>query len=122
MFIQACIKAGLVSIIAGATAILFAGCGHNNVTYSDGIGFETTANPETFTFGLNFRYGKIFTATVKEKTEVNLEAGMTQETAAGTSNTASSKTGVETKLNFKTGDQVTGYTVELEKAKKATAE
>lgn len=110
-------------IILAAIAGLFSltGCGHNNVTYSDGIGLETTANPETFTFGLNFRYGKIFTATVKEKSEVNLEAGMSQESSAGTSTTASSKTGVETKLNFKTGDQVTGYTVELEKAKTATA-
>lgn len=112
---KACFFFGLI-LLSLATLLMLTGCGHNNVTYSDGIGLETTANPETFTFGLNFRYGKIFTATVKEKTEVNLEAGMSQE--SGTT----SRTGLETKLSLKTGDQVTGYTVELEKAKKATAE
>lgn len=29
---------------------LIFGCSHNAITYSDGIGFETTANPQTFTF------------------------------------------------------------------------
>jgi hypothetical protein len=101
-----------IIVLAAVSGLLtLTGCGHNIITYSDGIGLETTANPETFTFGLNFRYGKIFTATVKEKTDVNLEAGMSQE--SGTN----SKTGLETKLSLKTGDQVTGYTVELEKVK-----
>ena len=100
---------GIIGIVS------LAGCGHNVVVYSDGIGLETTLNPETCTAGLNFRYGKILTATIKEKTEVNLEDGMLQQSAAGES--LDSKTGLETKLYIKTGDQVTGYTVELEKIK-----
>jgi len=107
------LKLAAVAFVAAFFAIMTTGCGHNVVTYSDGIGLETTINPETYTIGLNFRYGKILTATVKEKTEVNLEAGLKQKTGA------ESETGIDTKLNFKTGDQITGYVVELEKVKAA---
>ncbi len=95
------------------------GCGHNVVTYSDGIGLETTVNPETYTLGINIRYGKLLTLAVKEKTELSMESGFNSGTSAGTAN--ESKTALDSKLTFKTGDQITGYTVDLEKAKQSSA-
>ena len=89
------------------------GCGHNCIIVSDGLGFETTANPETFAFGLSIRYGKIITIAVKEKSQVSIETGLKQQNESGTSNVL----GLDTKISVLTGDQVTGYTVELEKVK-----
>lgn len=101
------------------TIISMLGCGHNTVVYSDGIGLETTANPETFTFGLNFRYGKILTACVKEKTELDLKSGFKQNSSMnpGENINPSILTAMDAELHLKTGDQVTGYTVELEKVR-----
>lgn len=93
------------------------GCGHNVVVHSKGLGVETTLNPETFTFGVCVRYGDITTIAIKEKSEVTLESGLKQESSSGAEKTAASTTGLDTKLSVKTGDQVTGYTVELEKVK-----
>lgn len=88
--------------------LLLAGCSHNNITYSDGIGLETTLNPNTYTFGFNFRYGKIFTATVRENAEIEMlgDGSGTADNASSTSATASG--GVKIKI----GNQVTGYYVD----------
>ena len=106
-------------IIALAAVAMLAGCGHNAVVHSNGLGVETTMNPETFTFGVCVRYGEITTIAVKEKAEVTLESGLKQESKldSSTEKNAASTTGLDTKLSVKTGDQVTGYTVELEKIK-----
>lgn len=109
---------GLVIVLIAAVAML-AGCGHNAVVHSKGLGVETTMNPETFTFGVCVRYGEITTIAVKEKSEVTLESGLKQESKldSSTEQAANTTTGLDTKLSVKTGDQVTGYTVELEKIK-----
>ncbi len=111
-------------LIAALAAMLLAGCGHNTVVYGDGIGFETTLNPETFTFGVNIRYGKILTAAVKEKAKVSYKGDMTNETAAaaGESKQGSSRVGTGAELTLETGDQITGYAVELEKVKRENPE
>jgi hypothetical protein len=98
---------------------ILTGCGHNVLTYSDGIGVDASINPETYTLGLNFRYGKILSVAMKEKTQLQLKAGMTQTsgTSSGNSTGGTVKTGLDTELNFVTGDQITGYTVDLEKVK-----
>jgi hypothetical protein len=103
-------------IATGLLLFLIAGCGHNVVTYSDGIGVDVSVNPETYTLGLNLRYGKILTAVVKEKTKLDIQAGLKQESGLSSENN-NVITGVETKLKFETGDQVNGYVVELEKQK-----
>lgn len=90
------------------------GCSHNVVTYSDGVGFETTMRPDTGNFGITFRYGKILSVTARENTEVE----MTGEGAAGsggenaTSTNASSAGSVKVKI----GNQITGYYVDALKA------
>jgi len=122
-------KKCFLAVMVLFVVLILAGCGHNTVVYGDGIGVETTLNPETFTFGLNIRYGKILTACVKEKAEVNLEAGFSNSTGTTTDSTsttdstgakgATSTTSLDSKLSIKTGDQITGYTVDLEKVKSA---
>ena len=108
-----------LGIIAFATIAMLAGCGHNAVVHSKGLGVETTLNPETFAFGVCVRYGDITTIAIKEKSEVTLESGLKQESKldSATEKAAATITGLDTKLNVKTGDQVTGYIVELEKIK-----
>ena len=100
-------------------ALFLSGCAHNVVVHSKGLGVETTLNPETFTFGVCVRYGDITTIAIKEKSEVTLESGLKQESKLDSSadKNAASTTGLDTKLSVKTGDQVTGYSVELEKVK-----
>ena len=82
---------------------LIFGCSHNAITYSDGIGFETTANPQTFTFGINFRYGKIFTAVLRENSSVSMTGNgeSKDDDISSTSN-----------LKIKIGPQITGYYVD----------
>lgn len=109
---------GLV-IVAVVAISMLAGCAHNVVVHSKGLGVETTMNPETFTFGVCVRYGEITTIAVKEKSAVSLESGLKQESKLDsvTDKAAVTTTGLDTKLSVRTDDQVTGYTVELEKVK-----
>ena len=53
-------------------ALLLAGCGHNAVTYGDGVSAEIGLIPDQYKVALTFRYGKIFSAVVKEKTKLTL--------------------------------------------------
>ena len=50
-----------VVVVAVIATILLAGCGHNAITYGDGVGFDFGVNPENFTMSMNLRYGKITT-------------------------------------------------------------
>jgi len=93
------------------------GCGHNVIVHSKGLGIETTLNPETFAFGVCLRYGDITTIAIKEKSSVSLESGLKQEASSGIDKSVGTTTGLDTKLSVLTGDQITGYTVELEKIK-----
>jgi len=106
-------------IVLIVSAVMLSGCAHNVVVHSKGLGVETTLNPETFAFGVCIRYGDITTIAIKEKSEVVLESGLKQESKLDSSadKNAASTTGLDTKLSVKTGDQVTGYSVELEKVK-----
>lgn len=88
--------------------IALTGCSHNTVSYGDGVMLETTANPETFAFGVSLRYGKILTVCARENTEVEMTGGNT--TPTGTSGDATAKT--EASIRMKVGHQVTGYLVD----------
>lgn len=111
-------------LIAGG-CLLLCGCGHNAVSYGKGFQVETTANPETWTFGFSVRYGELFTAAVKEKTRVTFSTSAKADAGrtAGQTDKAdlADKTDTATTLTIETGDQITGYTVDLEKAKKEAA-
>lgn len=99
-------------ILSSAIALIFAGCSHNAITYSDGVGLETTIRPDTGTFGFNFRYGKILTAVVRENSEVK----MTGDASANTSTSPDTKTGASGSVNVKIGKQWNGYLVDAIKA------
>ena len=97
----------LVLVFVVAAAVMFVGCSHNSVNYSDGIGLETTFRPDSGNFGLTFRYGKILSAVLRENSEVEMTgegsgSGSTGETLA----TGASSTG---NVKVKIGNQITGY-------------
>lgn len=92
--------------------IASSGCSHNCVTYSDGIGFDTTINPQTYTFGLNFRYGKILSVVARENTEFQLsgKGGIDSAVVGQSANSPAAQSDAAIKL--KIGRQITGYYVD----------
>ena len=101
------------ALAALAVMLCLAGCGHNIVTYGDGIGLETTFRPDNGNFGVVLRYGKVLTATVRENTTVEMQGegsgGGEAEGKAAASSSAS--------LKITTGKQVNGYTVDAIRAR-----
>lgn len=93
-------------VAAAAVAVLTAGCSHNVVNYSDGIGVDATFRPDAGNFGITFRYGKILTATVRENTEVEM-TGKADTNGKETVNAAT-----DGSVKVKTGRQITGYMVD----------
>ena len=93
------------------SCLLVSGCGHNTISYGDGIMLETTFNPEAYAFGITFRYGKILTACVRENTELEMRG-----TGSGPAGTAEGgdPAGVNGSggVKLKIGRQITGYCVE----------
>ena len=104
---------GILSLLVAM--LLMTGCGHNAVQYSDGIGLEIGFIPDQYQIAVNFRYGKILSAVVKEKAEVTLESTGGAEIGQNTQDTTTKAT---TRLVLKTGDQVTGYVVDLAEIQK----
>lgn len=98
-------------------AIVFAsGCSHNAVTYGDGVMLETTLNPETWTFGVSFRYGKILTVCVRENSEIIMHGDGAGDVKAESAKAATSAAKANGKVTIKIGPQVTGYYVDALKA------
>ena len=108
-----------IFILASAAfaALMSAGCGHNAIQYSDGIGLELGFIPDQYQVAVNFRYGKILSAVVKEKAEVSLESA--GGLVSGGTSPQAADTQATTRLTLKTGDQITGYAVELARASSA---
>jgi hypothetical protein len=103
-----------VAAVAFITTMLLAGCGHNAITYGDGVGFDFGVNPENFTMSMNLRYGKILSAVVRDNTEIELTG---KADANGKGDTIG-KAGVATdgNLRIKIGRQINGAAVKLVKA------
>ena len=97
-------------------AFALAGCGHNAVTYGDGVSAEVGFIPDQYKVAFTFRYGKIFSAAVKEKAKVTLT---TDADNSGTAEKAGNNTAVKTTLTLETGDQITGYAVDKAKVEAA---
>ena len=92
-------------------ALFTAGCSHNVVNYSDGIGFETSMRPDSGNFGITLRYGKILSVTARENTEISM-------TGAGEGGSADEQSAAkaDSKVKMKIGPQITGYYVDALKA------
>lgn len=107
---------GMILFLLGCS-LLFTGCSHNAVTYSDGVGFETTMRPDTGNFGITFRYGKVLSVAVRENAEVEMQGAGAAGAGGGEDSSANANGSVKVKI----GQQITGYYVEALKAG-ATAE
>lgn len=84
--------------------VILVGCGHNIVTYVDG--------QEVSLAGIIvYRNGKVLQSNVKENSNVNLESKSKNDTTVE----QSSNTESFVNLTLTTGEQVTGYRVDLEK-------
>ena len=99
--------------LAAVLLLVLTGCGHNIVTYGDGIGFETTFRPDNGNFGIVLRYGKVLTATVRE----NVTVEMTGEGSGGGEAEGKAAASSSASLKLTTGKQVNGYTVDAIRAK-----
>ena len=123
-------KRMMLFVGAVLTAVILSGCGHNAITYGDGVGFDFGVNPENFTMSMNLRYGKILSAVTRDNVEIEMTgqadasgnvtpgiAGAVEGQATGTA--GKGNTGVNTSgtLRVKIGQQINGYTVDLERAK-----
>ena len=104
----------LVLVVAVIATVLLTGCGHNAITYGDGVGFDFGVNPENFTMSMNLRYGKILSAVTRDNVEIELNGKANADGSAGTKN----KTGVSTDgaLKVKIGRQINGAAVDLVEA------
>ncbi|MBR0422941.1 MAG: hypothetical protein IJI85_10250 [Clostridia bacterium] len=105
-----------IVIIAAILTALLVGCGHNTVSYGDGIMLETTINPEAKSFGISFRYGKILTVCVRENSEIEMHGGGAGDVKAADAKDATSAAKADGKVTIKIGPQVTGYYVDALKA------
>ena len=103
-----------VAVVAVIATVLFSGCGHNAITYGDGVGFDFGVNPENFTMSMNLRYGKILSAVVRDNTEIELTGKADANGEGGTAG----KAGVATdgNLKIKIGRQINGAAVDLVEA------
>ena len=104
----------LVLVVAVIATVLLSGCGHNAITYGDGVGFDAGINPENFTMSFNLRYGKILSAVVRDNAEIELTGKADANGEGGTAG----KAGVATdgKLKIKIGRQINGAAVDLVEA------
>ena len=105
----------LLALIATATLFLLTGCGHNVATFSKGIRAVAGINPDTYTVSIGIDYGENVTIAVKEKAEASYHGETTGNAGSGEELSGEVVTG--SRLELKTGDQVTGYVVDFEEAK-----
>lgn len=100
--------------VAACLTMLLCSCGHNAITYGDGVGFDFGVNPEKFTMSMNLRYGKILSAVVRDNTEIELTGKADANGEGGTAG----KAGVASdgNLKIKIGRQINGAAVNLVEA------
>lgn len=105
---------GSLFLILGLAAFMMlalTGCGHNIGTAFSGKFANVGYDPEFNKFGIQYYDGVIVTGLNKENTETKLSFEDSAEGNGGY------KTGTKMTYDHKTGDQVTGYRVDLEEAK-----
>ena len=101
---------------AVCAAVILAGCGHNAVTYGDGIGFDAGVNPENYTASFNLRYGKILSAVTRDNVEIETTGKAAADGAAGTEKSGSTAVTTDGTLKVKIGRQINGAAADLVKA------
>ena len=97
-------------------AVFLTACGHNAITYGDGIGFDAGINPENYTASFNLRYGKILSAVTRDNVEIELSGKTNVDGGSGAEKSATASVGSDGNLKIKIGRQINGAAVDLVKA------
>lgn len=101
----------LFGCILPGLAFLCSGCGHNALSYFNGAELSVEPCLENG-MAAHLRYGQSLQIVMKEKSKVLLTLNQNHSTATGLQN------GNQLEITFETGDQTTGYVVELEKIRR----
>lgn len=97
-------------------AVFLTACGHNAVTYGDGIGFDAGINPENYTASFNLRYGKILSAVTRDNVEIEVTGKTDANGASGAKKSGNAAVSTDGTLKIKIGRQINGAAVDLVKA------
>ena len=97
-------------------AVFLTACGHNAITYGDGIGFDAGINPENYTASFNLRYGKILSAVTRDNVEIEVTGKTDAKGASGTEKSGNAAVATDGTLKIKIGRQINGAAVDLVKA------
>lgn len=60
------------AFLAALSVAMLTGCGHNAITYSDGIGVNAGFDPEHLTASFTLRYGKILNVASRDMFELDM--------------------------------------------------
>ena len=102
--------------VAVCMAVFLTACGHNAVTYGDGIGFDAGINPENYTASFNLRYGKILSAVTRDNVEIEVTGKTDANGASGAEKSGNAAVSTDGTLKIKIGRQINGAAVDLVKA------
>lgn len=102
--------------LAALFVAMLTGCGHNAITYSDGVGINAGFDPEHMTASFTLRYGKILNVAARDVFELDLTGDV-----SGSGEAAQTSAQSSSGLKIKIGRQVNGATRDLIEAG-ATAE
>ena len=109
-------KKTITLAIFGAMLIICAGCGHNAITYGDGVHASLGYNPEQATVNATFMYGKILNAVTRDNVEIEMNGKAGGDVSAngkdGTSAPVSAGTSTDGSLKVKIGRQINGAYVD----------
>lgn len=102
--------------MAVCMAVFLTACGHNAITYGDGIGFDAGVNPENYTASFNLRYGKILSAVTRDNVEIEVTGKTDANGASGAEKSGNAAVSTDGTLKIKIGRQINGAAVDLVKA------
>lgn len=111
-------KETITLIAFGALLIVCSGCGHNAITYGDGVHTSIGYNPEQATLNATFMYGKILNAVTRDNVEIEMngkaagDVSATANKADGASSPVSAGTSTDGSLRVKIGRQINGAYVD----------
>lgn len=105
--------------IFGALLIVCSGCGHNAITYGDGVHASIGYNPEQATLNATFMYGKILNAVTRDNVEIEMNGKAAGDVSAnankaeeGATSPVSAGTSTDGSLKVKIGRQINGAYVD----------
>lgn len=109
----------IITIIAFCVMLIVcSGCGHNAITYGDGVHASIGYNPEQATINATFMYGKILNAVTRDNVEIEMNGQAAGDVSAPTNKTedanspVSAGASIDGYLRVKIGRQINGAYVD----------